>query len=200
MTGCSAVGCDRKSRNKHKGIDVCGMHYQRLRTHGSFDNPPRSKKIWGTCTVEACENDSRTRSGALCEMHYARRYRTGSLDVDTRPKLTKTSQGYLVRHIHDHPVSGKNGRAYEHRRVLFDKIGVGDHKCHWCLNPIIWHGTGKQRLVVDHLDNDKENNSENNLVPSCHGCNATRGLFMSWVHSHKDDPFLLRLFNAANDN
>ncbi|MNV91966.1 HNH endonuclease [compost metagenome] len=59
---------------------------------------------------------------------------------------------------------------------------------------------GKEKLVVDHLDNDKKNNSIDNLVPACHSCNTSRGLFANWVMKHKDDPFLAKLFVAANDN
>jgi hypothetical protein len=56
---------------------------------------------------------------------------------------------------------------------------------------------GSRKLVVDHLDGIKTNNDLSNLVPSCHRCNSTRGLFQRWVMEHKDDPFLADLFRVA---
>lgn len=70
---------------------------------------------------------------------------------------------------------------YQHREVLFDAIGYGPHRCHYCATPINWD-MGNNRssrtnrtwgavLVVDHLDHDRSNNALANLAPSCQPCN-----------------------------
>lgn len=200
---CEAPGCDRVSRGTFKGGDVrvCNLHYLRLLKHGSFDLPERVKKDHSHCTVDGCENLSRTVGGALCEMHYGRRYRRGTTSEPIYGRTFVASHGYVISYSPGHPVATKSGVLYEHRRRLFDLIGGGSHPCHWCKDDVSWDvGKGPQKLVVDHLDNDKENNETTNLVPSCHSCNTSRGLFANWVMKHRDDPFLIKLFEAANDN
>jgi hypothetical protein len=99
---------------------------------------------------------------------------------------------------HGHPVCNADGIGLEHRVVLHDHIGAGEHPCHWCNKPVFWEiKRGPSKLVVDHLDADKQNNKLLNLAPSCHSCNANRGLFMNWVMKHRDDPFLAELFQFA---
>jgi len=57
--------------------------------------------------------------------------------------------------------------VFEHRAVLYDEIGGGGHPCHYCGIVVYW----QYDLVVDHVDEDKTNNSPANLVPSCTPCN-----------------------------
>lgn len=85
--------------------------------------------------------------------------------------MSKTSNGYVIcaRHA-DHVIAPPSGVMYEHRMVLFDSIGEGPHRCHWCSTPINW-GAG---LEVDHLDHVRDNNTPSNLVATCHGCNVKR--------------------------
>lgn len=73
---------------------------------------------------------------------------------------------------------GKRGASIgvgEHRVVLFEKIGPGIHPCHWCEAPLVWRkGVRAGTLVVDHLNGVIADNSPENLVPSCNGCNSIR--------------------------
>lgn len=73
---------------------------------------------------------------------------------------------------------GMTVRIWEHRAVLFDRIGYGPHRCHWCGRCVRWvpgaGGGGGDVLVADHVDGDRRNNDPGNLVPSCQGCNAHR--------------------------
>lgn len=73
-----------------------------------------------------------------------------------------------------HPLArGGNGKLWEHRVALYDKIGPGVHPCHHCGELVEWtFGIRRGGLVVDHLDGDKRNNSPQNLVPSCNRCNC----------------------------
>ena len=74
-----------------------------------------------------------------------------------------------------HPLADKDGRVKVHRLVLYEKVGEGEHNCHWCRRPLRWDGSGRSRLLPDHLDNDGWNNRPENLVPACCWCNGARG-------------------------
>ena len=64
---------------------------------------------------------------------------------------------------------------YEHKVVLFDKLGPGTHPCHWCGLTLRWvKGTAGDALIGDHLDGAHRNNAPDNLVASCNGCNTIR--------------------------
>lgn len=190
---CQAPNCDRSP--KHKGF--CGMHYQRLRTHGSLELPKKKRLKWATCSINGCDKPARTILGKLCEMHYYRMRRNGNFDAPKDAPWGISSHGYQVKTVKSHATCGSNGLTYRHRMVLYDAIGPGQHNCHWCNAEIEWLAKGKRKLVVDHVDANKLNNDIGNLVPSCSPCNANRGLFMNWVMKHQGDPFLLKLFNQA---
>lgn len=81
------------------------------------------------------------------------------------------NNGYVFLSGQDHPLS-RRGAVYEHRKVLYDKIGPGVHQCYWCSRDLEWGGRGG--LQADHLDGDRLNNNPDNLVPSCTGCNMKR--------------------------
>lgn len=149
------------------------------------------------CTVYGCVSVANRKAHGWCEMHYGRMRRNGNFDPPFVGKWTEASHGYMVRQDGSHPLSGKNGLLYQHRAVLFEAIGGGVHSCHWCRAEIEWKAKGGRKLVVDHIDGHKRNNVPGNLVPSCHRCNATRGLFQKWVMEHRDDPFLWALFEQA---
>ena len=95
---------------------------------------------------------------------------------EMKPRKTTT---YLCRAVPvDHPLAhtATNGyaKAYEHRLVLFEKIGDGEHTCHWCNKAIYWSGPKSRKIVADHLDGNEWNNSPDNLVSSCWRCNFAR--------------------------
>lgn len=80
-----------------------------------------------------------------------------------------------------HPLADKNGYAPEHRVLVYDHIGEGQHRCHWCKKLVTWiygagrgAGTSRSMLVVDHVDGNHLNNDLSNLVPSCQLCNSSR--------------------------
>lgn len=81
--------------------------------------------------------------------------------------------GYIRLHSQfGHPLAAGNGELLEHRKVLYEKIGPGEHKCYWCGRKLNWR---RFSLIVDHLDGDVRNNSPENLEPSCITCNTRRG-------------------------
>lgn len=167
-----------------------------MRTFGSYDlvrQPPEQT----ICTIAGCERPARTIRGRYCEMHYTRMRRNGTHECKVWAEWRVTDHGYMMKRDVEHPLSTRTGYLYQHRAVLYDAIGQGPHKCHWCGTEIDWGLRGGRKLVVDHLDGDKRNNDRANLVQSCHRCNATRGLFQNWVKAHQDDPFLRALYHQA---
>jgi 5-methylcytosine-specific restriction endonuclease McrA len=111
-------------------------------------------------------------------MHYHRWYRHGDVNKTARESSITASLGRRYRTVaaKGHPMAMKNGRAYEHRKVLFDDIGHGIHHCHWCGTEVEWTTKGDPReLHPDHLNGDGSDNRLENLVPACRRCNAARG-------------------------
>lgn len=85
-----------------------------------------------------------------------------------------TKEGYItLRYQYDHPLASDTGELLEHRKILYEKIGPGEHECWWCGKLLVWGGSGG--IHADHLDDDRANNAPENLVPSCKPCNGKRG-------------------------
>lgn len=83
-----------------------------------------------------------------------------------------------IRYMPGHPLAAANGQISEARLVLYEKIGPGPHKCHWCPAVIDWaisrKGNQDGAIMADHLDNDFHNDAPENLVPACSKCNIGR--------------------------
>lgn len=94
------------------------------------------------------------------------------------------NSGYkFLTGIENHPLAYK-GTIGEHRKVLYEKIGPGPHRCHWewCGHrELNWLWDYPNRLEADHLDHDRTNNSPENLVPCCRSCNAKRASLRRWA-------------------
>jgi hypothetical protein len=132
-----------------------------------------------TCTIESCAKPARSMSASLCPMHYHRQYRHGSTEKVAHVNGVSVSLGRRYRQVpaKGHPVAHADGRAYEHRVVLYDLLGPGPHPCHWCGTGVDWLPKGtKGELQPDHLNDDGSDNRPDNLVPSCRTCNSTRAV------------------------
>lgn len=76
-----------------------------------------------------------------------------------------------------HPIAPSSGIVAVSRIVLYEKIGPGDHACHWCGKRVRWNPGGGLKpgsLIADHLDFDATNDSTDNIVPTCNMCNRHR--------------------------
>jgi hypothetical protein len=125
------------------------------------------------CKIDGCTKDVMYKERQLCQMHYFRHMRNGTYDKTRKPEYSIISpNGYVKTYNPDHPLSDKQGRTYEHRRILYESIGEGPHKCELCGKAWSWR---PYKDHVDHIDGDKENNDLSNLRPLCNGCNTQRG-------------------------
>ena len=163
---CSIPGCDRP----HSGRGWCNLHYQRWLLKGDPLASVRQPNTAGRCAVQDCDRPLRSTGADYCDTHYFRWYRTG--DPCDRPVGGSWghSHGYRVVHRPGHLLADQRGDVYEHRLVLFDHIGYGPHLCRWCSKPINW----RLDLEADHLDQQRDHNTPDNLVPACHRCNVLR--------------------------
>jgi hypothetical protein len=88
-----------------------------------------------------------------------------------RGRGTLTDDGYVALRKAGHALATSGGHLLEHRMVLFDAIGPGEHACNWCDVSVRWED---RTLEVDHLNGRRADNRRENLVPACHACNARR--------------------------
>lgn len=100
--------------------------------------------------------------------------------------------GRRMRRAVGHPLASAGHLVVEARAVLYEKIGPGPHRCHWCGTTVVWTrllhvGEAPDMLVADHLDADPHNDTPENLAPACVGCNATRG-----IKVRDDEPHRIR--------
>lgn len=174
---CAVPGCDRV----HNAHGYCHTHAARWRRTGD-PGPAQIKgdREPGPCMAEGCDLLPPTPRGRYCMLHGRRLRQHGELDLDIRSALPAKNRAplYVTAYMPDHPTAGQNGRAYVHRAVLYDAIGPGEHRCHWCARLVDWdlHRPHPFALVVDHLNDDPTDNRIENLVPACNRCNITRGV------------------------
>lgn len=124
------------------------------------------------CKIEGC---GRKHFGkGYCQLHYERIRRNGTIHIF--PVENYGGRYRLVR-MPGHQLANAQGKVFVHRLNLFNKIGPGIHLCNWCNREVSWNKSWPESddaLIVDHRDRNNQNNSPDNLVPSCHGCNVSR--------------------------
>lgn len=143
------------------------------RTPRAYKKPDRPP-----CSIDGCGQPMYARQ--TCVMHYTRMRKRGDVGSAKRERVPAgegsiNMYGYRVIKAPGHPRATAQGKALEHRVVLYDAIGPGPHPCHWCGVTLPWAGGASHGINVDHLDDDRLNNARENLVPSCLDCNTKRG-------------------------
>lgn len=122
------------------------------------------------CEVDGCCKPVRGVGSTICEMHYGRLRRNGTLENRKLQAVIEHTNGYLLELAPDHPLSkSSHHRVYQHRRVFYDAYGEGPFKCHVCGAEQTW-----ETMHVDHLDEDRTNNDLSNLAAACPVCNSWR--------------------------
>jgi hypothetical protein len=110
---CKVDGCDRWSH----GYSMCHGHYMMWRRHG---DPEWVRPTYEVCTVEGCDKQPRSKTAELCEMHYARLRRVGSLELD---RWYVERPAYRTAHAR---VASDRGKAKEHQCIDCDRQAA-----HW---------------------------------------------------------------------
>lgn len=146
----------------------------------------QQRKAGLKCRIEGCGKDARYVGDPLCYGHYSRLRRKGHFELEPKRERYRKRAGYIECKCPGHPMARRSGWTYEHRVVLYDEIGSGPHPCHWCGQALDWCD-----IVVDHLNERKDDNRPANLVPSCTFCNRSRGAMVPFIRG-MDDASLAR--------
>lgn len=124
------------------------------------------------CSVEDCGREASYKAAQLCQMHYFRIRRNGTV-VKTpigRAHRYVTPNGYITLYKPGHPLANKTKCVFEHRFVMWPIVGPDCRPCELCDLPQTW-----ATCHVDHIDENRQNNSPENLRILCRGCNVKRG-------------------------
>jgi hypothetical protein len=100
--------------------------------------------------------------------------RNGTYDiVNVKSYRLENPKGYQMIYEPNHYLAQKaKGYVYEHRFVLFNKVGTSISECEICKKDWCWDDVYNSH--VDHIDEDVKNNNINNLRPLCNSCNVSR--------------------------
>ena len=111
-------------------------------------------------------------------MHYFRFMRNGVFTLKGCRESVRdpdashvTSNGYIVIYRPDHPLARGTGHILQHREVLYNYIGDDTPDCAICGCVTSWE---IYKYHVDHIDENKKNNSLDNLRMLCNSCNVGR--------------------------
>jgi hypothetical protein len=165
-------GMDRKHCSS-----MCRINHKKVRAVERF-------KLMPFCKVVGCGMKANRISAGLCEHHYMRLRRKGTTEIDAPKYRYITGAGYIKVLLPGHPLGDKKGNVYEHRKVLYDKHGDGEKKCFWCGISLTW-----ETCKVDHLNENKKDNSPDNLVMSCNNCNRARGAMIPFIKKLNAESF-----------
>lgn len=189
--GCT---CSRHKNGRYKREPcspgcTCGKHSPK-RTYGPRPIETREKISQALSGRKNKPHSAETRK-KIGDAHRGRKHSDEFRAQCRERQLGKGSGSYMdngyvfLTMCYDHPLASGEGIVAEHRAVLYDAIGPGPHECHWnsvarC-GQVELHWQGEGNINVDHLDGDKQNNSVENLVPSCQHCNRVgRRLGRGW--------------------
>lgn len=142
----------------------------------------RVMRSYPKCSVDGCLQSTRSKKSSLCDSCYSRKRRTGKVEKIRHRGWYQTKAGYVLSYSQkDHPLA-INGKVFQHRMLLYDLIGPGEHPCYWCGMLLLWG-----QITVDHLNEIKHDNRHENLVVSCNKCNRLRGALMPFIRSLSED-------------
>lgn len=132
------------------------------------------------CKIDGCDRDAQYQAAKLCQMHYFRIRRNGTVEKvlerkkrltghSRQPRIVMPGKGYIYLYLPYHPLATSQGYVAEHRKVVFDRYGWELPDCEICGKPTDW-----KTCHVDHKDCVVSNNVPDNLRPVCRPCNTFR--------------------------
>jgi hypothetical protein len=152
-----------------------------IRHFGSFGNAcaaaglrssTNAKPRYEACIVDGCGAHVRSIGTPYCEMHYMRLRRNGVFERLVPSDKRGHTHGYVLLYLPTHPLRQLSSPyVFEHRAVFYSTYGEGPFSCHWCGVVVTW-----TTMHVDHLNDVRNDNRVENLVPSCPICNQRRGI------------------------
>lgn len=142
------------------------------------------------CHVENCGRDADYKAAQLCQMHYFRVRRNGTVEsvgerksretgASRQQRVTMPGKGYQRLYEPGHPLADSQGYVGEHRKVLYAKHGDTLPACEICGDAITW-----ATVHPDHIDRDVKNNASDNIRALCRGCNTHRDMPAQHLFDH----------------
>lgn len=132
------------------------------------------------CLTAGCDGKATRVTHGMCETCYYRVRRNGTTEARKISGRYKTGAGYIKLLDRDHPLADSGGHVFEHRAVAFRANDGNCPDCYWCGTSLEWPSA-----VIDHLDENKENNAPTNLVVACNDCNRSRGAILPFIKRMK---------------
>ncbi len=151
------------------------------------------------CRNPQCSNPATRIGSGYCETCYGRLRRTGNLNQRVPNYRYVTGAGYIKLYKPQHPLADSFGNVFEHRYVVYENHSGDTLSCFWCGQYLLSWDT----IIIDHLNEDKQDNRAANLVISCNNCNRARGAFIPFVRRMRPealDKLMECLVNLNREN
>jgi hypothetical protein len=141
-----------------------------------------------TCKTDGC-TAPRGKKKAHCYPHDAEMQRNwraanpekvrqyNQANFERNAGKTYLGQGGYIKYVGtNHPAANASGLTNYHRLVLWDKLNGQNVPCAECGGLVRWDvpSTDPAFIVGDHIDENKQNNSPENIDPVHQGCNTKR--------------------------